>query len=123
MIVLSLMPFEAPQPSALGLQDMLQVVREAQREFHCEEGPQRPECLARDDVPIFKFDRPLSLTVDLGEIYLSVSENMEYLKAFVFWMERVVGCHPVAVGQVQVPESFAQVAEQCTFNGHGRSAE
>lgn len=101
------------------IQDMLQVVREAQREFHCEEGAQRAECAARDDVPVFKFDRPLALTIDLGDVYLSVAENSEYLAAFVFWMERVVGCHPVAVGQVQVPKSFAEVSSQCTFNGYG----
>ncbi|OLP79217.1 hypothetical protein AK812_SmicGene40519 [Symbiodinium microadriaticum] len=88
-------PFHLLAPA----QDMLQVVREAQREFHCEEGAQRAECAARDDVPVFKFDRPLALTIDLGDVYLSVAENSEYLAAFVFWMERVVGCHPVAVGQ------------------------
>ena len=78
------------------------MVREAQREFHCEEGAVRSECLARDDATVFKFDRPLALTVDLGDVYLSVSENAEYLKAFIFWMERVVGCHAVAVGQASI---------------------
>ena len=44
------------------------MVRETQREFHCEEGAPRAECLERDDVSVFKFDRPLALTIDLAEV-------------------------------------------------------
>ena len=89
-----------------NLQGILQTIRETQHEFHCEDP--RPGCDARDDVPgAFKFDRPLALTVELGpEFFLSVPANDEYLRALVFWLERVVGCHPMAAGQVQVPTSL-----------------
>lgn len=89
-----------------SLQGILQTIRETQHEFHCED--QRPGCDARDDVAgAFKFDRPLGLTVELGpEFFLSVPANDEYLAALIFWLERIVGCHAVAAGQVQVPTSL-----------------
>lgn len=102
-----------------NLQGILQTIRETQHEFHCEDP--RPGCDARDDVPgAFKFDRPLALTVELGpEFFLSVPANDEYLRALVFWLERVVGCHPLAAGQVQVPTSLEEMAQYCSFNGNG----
>ncbi|CAJ1442771.1 unnamed protein product [Effrenium voratum] len=102
-----------------ALQEILQTIRETQNQFHCEDPNQG--CDARDDVSgAFKFDRPLALTLDLGpEFFLSVSENDAYLRALIFWLERVVGCHPLAAGQVQVPTTFAQMADLCSFNGLG----
>eukprot|EP00931_Biecheleriopsis_adriatica_P000292 TRINITY_DN10030_c0_g1_i2.p1 TRINITY_DN10030_c0_g1~~TRINITY_DN10030_c0_g1_i2.p1 ORF type:complete len:1959 (+),score=367.55 TRINITY_DN10030_c0_g1_i2:810-5879(+) len=104
------------------MQEILEEIREVQRQFYCEDGAQRrAECQVRDDIPgVFNFDRPLAVTVELGpEFYLSNAGNDEYLAAFVFWMERVLGCRQVATGQVFVPETFAELQGHCRFNGHG----
>lgn len=91
--------------SVQTLQEILQTIRETQQKFHCEDA--HPGCDARDDVSAFKFDRPLALTLELGpEFFLSVPAIDEYLQALVFWLERVLGCHPIAVGQVQVPTTL-----------------
>eukprot|EP00930_Biecheleria_cincta_P061344 TRINITY_DN4690_c0_g1_i2.p1 TRINITY_DN4690_c0_g1~~TRINITY_DN4690_c0_g1_i2.p1 ORF type:complete len:2474 (-),score=434.83 TRINITY_DN4690_c0_g1_i2:272-7693(-) len=105
-----------------NLQEILQGVRETQRQFHCQYGSQwRQECASRDDdVGVFKFDRPLALTLELGpDFYLTNPENDAYLAAFVFWMERILGCRPVAPGQVLVPETFKETEAHCLFNGYG----
>jgi len=68
----------------------------------------------------FTFDRPLSLTVELGpDFSLTYSENSDYLKGLMFWMERVLGCRKVSEDQVEISVTFNETLGFCRFNGRG----
>ena len=97
--------------SVQEIQQILWVVRETQQEFYCTGDA---DCQAGDDaVGVFKFDRPVAITLEI-----SSDESELYFKAFLLWMERVVGCNHIAAGHVRVPKSFVDLA-QCAFNGYG----
>ncbi|CAK0855906.1 unnamed protein product [Prorocentrum cordatum] len=103
-------------------QQILETIRTEQKRYFCTQGPYVPADCEKDDdqVGAFTFDRPLSLTVELGpDFSLAYSENVDYINGLMYWMERVLGCRQVSERQVEISVTFNDTLSHCRFNGRG----